>query len=73
MRGLILDQAKVLGMTCAVIDLELPDLSRAQELFMCNSLIGIWPVRRLQEWMDYSAPGPKTAQLIAAVEQARKS
>ncbi len=73
MRGLILDQAQTLGISCGIIDLELSDLSHTQEMFMCNSVIGIWPVQQLQEWMKYSVIGPQTTRLVAAVEQARKT
>ena len=41
-------------------------LIAANEAFVCNSLIGIWPLRALdaQEW---SAPGPVTADLMQAL------
>ncbi|ADJ28366.1 aminodeoxychorismate lyase [Nitrosococcus watsonii] len=49
MREFILKQAFNLGLKTVVRPLMLADLKRAEELFICNSLIGIWPVRRLGE------------------------
>lgn len=62
MRGLILEIGSALGYACEIRSVNLSDLFQAQELFLCNSLIGIWPVRRLQEAV-YPAPGPLTARL----------
>ena len=73
MRDLILAQTGELGMAVQVTDLSLSDLARAQELFLCNSLIGIWPVRCLQGLADYPAPGPYTASLMSAIAEARVS
>ena len=46
-RQKILAQAQSLGMPQVVRRVELPELYRAQEMFFCNSLTGIWPVRAL--------------------------
>jgi 4-amino-4-deoxychorismate lyase len=48
MRGVVLDIAKRIGLACAERDIDLDDLDRADELFLTNSLIGIWPVRTLE-------------------------
>jgi 4-amino-4-deoxychorismate lyase len=49
MREFILGQASALGVKVAVRSLTLADIKRAEELFVCNSLIGLWPVRYLEE------------------------
>ncbi|MDA1107029.1 MAG: aminodeoxychorismate lyase [Proteobacteria bacterium] len=43
-RGLIMEQP---GVECAVTDLTLSDMQNADEVFLCNSVIGVWPVREL--------------------------
>ncbi len=43
------------------------EVESAEELFICNSLIGIWPITRLGE-RRYT-PGPFTAKLQAALQQ----
>ena len=61
MREFILEQAIALGMGVAVRALTLADLKQAEELFVCNSLIGLWPVRRFEQ---YGYPlGPLTLRL----------
>ncbi|MDD0843270.1 aminodeoxychorismate lyase [Pseudomonas sp. Gutcm_11s] len=49
MRAEVLAQAERLGLVCEVRDLGLDELYAADEVFLCNSLYGIWPVRELQE------------------------
>jgi len=44
MRGLLLELAGHAGIACAVRDVALEELQQAEELFVCNSLAGIWPV-----------------------------
>jgi len=67
MRRFIRDQlAPGLGMTVLERNLELADLARARELFVCNSVFGIWPVTRLApDGCDYPI-GPVTLQLQSA-------
>ena len=48
MRRFILDTlAPKVGISVVERDLTMEDLGRARELFMCNSVFGIWPVIRL--------------------------
>lgn len=47
MREEILEQAQRLGIHCAVRDIDYAELLAADEVFLCNSLYGIWPVREL--------------------------
>ncbi|MBS7661202.1 aminodeoxychorismate lyase [Pseudomonas lalucatii] len=63
MRAELLAQAATLGMACEVRDLDLAELLGADEVFMCNSLYGVWPVRRLRD-RDWPV-GPLTRKLQA--------
>jgi len=48
MRGLILDEApRLLGLPSVTGRCERALLAAAQELFLCNAVVGVWPVRRL--------------------------
>ena len=70
MRGIILQCAADLGIPCSEGRLSLQDLQRADEIFLTNSIIGIWPVNRCGDW---SAPiGPLTQRLQQALEKARQ-
>src|SRR5690606_9520667 len=49
MRAEILQQARSLGLVIELRDISFEELLGADEVFLCNSLYGIWPVRALQE------------------------
>lgn len=67
MRAHVLALAAQAAIPCVVQPLSLADAAAADEMFLCNSLIGIWPVRRFQgrEWI----PGPLTRCLQQAVAE----
>lgn len=44
MRAELLDQARTLGVAVDIRDLYASDLAQADEVFLCNSVYGIWPV-----------------------------
>lgn len=44
MRSIILEQAERQSLTAEIRSLDTADLLAADEVFLCNSLIGIWPV-----------------------------
>lgn len=67
MREVVLELAAKLAVPVQECSLEVEALMSAQEVFLTNSLIGIWPVRRLAE-RDY-AVGPVTQRLAAALEK----
>lgn len=72
MRARVLDLATSMGLASE----ELPAapralLDEAEELFVTNSLIGIWPVRRLGERDFHPAPGPVTQELMKALQHPR--
>ena len=45
MRAELLARAEALGVVTTVTDISLAQLQRADEVFVCNSVYGIWPVR----------------------------
>ncbi|MCF6211174.1 MAG: aminodeoxychorismate lyase [Gammaproteobacteria bacterium] len=66
MRARVMAEAEVLGIPVNEGRLGLRDLAAADEVFLTNSVIGIWPVRQLVG-CDY-VPGPLTTHLAAAVD-----
>lgn len=67
-RDRILEIAAQLGIPTQETDLQVADFQQASEVFISNSLIGIWPVRRFMQ-QDYTV-GPITRRLRATLEQA---
>jgi 4-amino-4-deoxychorismate lyase len=63
MREAVLVRAESLGMECQQRDLALDELLEAQEIFLTNALIGIWPVARIEQ-RQYPV-GPVSLQLSA--------
>ena len=63
MRGQLLAEAARLQLACVERDFSYDELLAADEVFVCNSLYGIWPVRRLagHDW----PVGPLTRTLQA--------
>ncbi len=47
MREKIINLAGDLGIRCDIVEISQNDLLNADEMFVCNSLIGIWPVRAI--------------------------
>lgn len=68
MRDRILDAAAQLDIPHRETNLQLSDLQQASELFISNSLIGIWPVRQFRE--QRYAVGPVSRELSQALESA---
>ncbi|HHJ14396.1 MAG TPA: aminodeoxychorismate lyase [Gammaproteobacteria bacterium] len=67
MRSVLIDLAREQGMPLEITRVSRQDAARARELFICNSLIGLWPVRCLEGVGEYP-PGPVAAALGAALE-----
>ena len=63
MRRVVLENAAHAGLAARETELTLRDLQAADELFMANSLFGIWPVARLDE--RAFATGPATRRLMS--------
>jgi 4-amino-4-deoxychorismate lyase len=70
MRDKVLAQAAALGIDAVPVTRHWQDLLDADEAFVTNSLIGIWPLRALQQ-RNWTAPGPVTAALDAALRHPR--
>jgi len=65
MRRVVMEQARLCGMDCVKVDIEPGNLRQAEEIFLTNSLIGIWPVSRLED--TELAIGSVTRRLMAAL------
>ena len=66
LREVVLELAAGLAVPAQECSLQIEDLMSSQELFLTNSVMGIWPVRRL---MDRAfTVGPVTQRLVAALE-----
>lgn len=65
MRAEVLAQAERSGITCEVRDISFAELQAADEVFLCNSLYGIWPVRELA--VCVWPAGPLTRKLQALI------
>lgn len=61
MRAFIMELAASLGIPCREGRLTLDDVRRADELLLTNSVVGVWPVRLLEN--RSKAIGPRTRQL----------
>jgi 4-amino-4-deoxychorismate lyase len=61
MRDIVLNIAQQQGLSASVRDIGKAELFQADELFLCNSLIGIWPVLAVDS--NRYAKGAVTAQL----------
>ena len=49
MRAELLERAEGIGVPLAIRDVSMAELATADEVFLCNSQFGIWPVRALDE------------------------
>jgi 4-amino-4-deoxychorismate lyase len=49
MRRYILEKAAQVGLPICIGKLTIPELEEAEEVFVCNSVIGVWPVNRIGE------------------------
>ncbi len=49
MRAAVLERAALLGLECRVETVKAEHLERTQEIFLTNCLIGLWPVRRVEQ------------------------
>lgn len=66
MREEVLEQARQAGVSTQIGDLSLEQLYRADEVFVCNSLYGIWPVRQLDARVWPVGPLTRKLQRLVA-------
>ena len=64
MREKVIKIASLNGIDCETGLISPDEVRHAQEAFMSNSLIGLWPVRRIGD-KSFAAPGPVTKKLQA--------
>ncbi|MDZ3990571.1 Branched-chain-amino-acid aminotransferase [Pseudomonas sp. Teo4] len=65
MRGALLEQAQALAIPVQVRDLAFDELQQADEVFVCNSVYGVWPVCGIPALNLNWSPGPLTRKLQA--------
>jgi 4-amino-4-deoxychorismate lyase len=70
MRNKIIMLGKTMQVATSVVKAPLSALQEADEAFVCNSLIGIWPLRRF-EGREWQAPGEITQKLAKALQHPR--
>jgi 4-amino-4-deoxychorismate lyase len=68
MRELVLERASALSTGSRVAGLKRQDILDADEMFLTNSLVGVWPVRRVES-REYPV-GPVTRRIQEAVRDA---
>ncbi|MBI5040528.1 MAG: aminodeoxychorismate lyase [Gammaproteobacteria bacterium] len=73
MRAVVVEFATMAGIDCEERVVSLDELYAAEELFLTNSLIGIWPIQELDNSREHwrAAPGPVTRTLQAAFHRLR--
>ncbi len=67
MRDKVMETASALKQPCEVAECSWESLDSAEEVFVTNSLIGLWPVRVLGA-KTWTAPGPVTRRLMEAIK-----
>lgn len=65
MRRAVLETARALGVPAAERELSLTDVLAADELFMTNALVGVWPIAVIDE--HRFAVGPVTRRLMTSL------
>lgn len=70
MREKVIEAARAMQQPCEVTECSWEILDSADEVFVTNSLIGIWPVRALGD-KTWAAPGPVTRRLTEAIKHPR--
>ena len=64
MRAQIVARLTAGGVSCDAVDVAPGVVADSDECFVCNSLIGVWPVRSIDGFAVKSVPGPLTAVLM---------
>ena len=61
-RERVLDAALQHGMTCHIRDIGWPEFLAAAEIFLVNSVFGVWPVRQIDEQSRSTGPVVRSVQ-----------
>ena len=72
MREVVMELAADMGLACSEDILHRDEVAGIDEMFLTNSLIGIWPVRSFDDWQA-AAPGPITHALQQRLRQLRQT
>lgn len=72
MRKAVLDQAENLSVRTYIDDFTPADIFQADEVFLTNSLIGIWPIKKIlsEETINFDQPKTITTKLINKIREA---
>lgn len=70
MRNKIMQRCRVNHLNVSEATMSYEALHKADEVFICNSLLGIWPVRQFENHI-WQAPGPMTLKLQDALNHPR--
>lgn len=62
MRARVIEAARSLGLNTDVVEVPFDQLLQAREAFICNSVIGLWPLRRVDAH-DFGTPGSLALRL----------
>ena len=78
MRGWVLACARAAGIPAAITALTLDTVTAADEVFVCNSVIGLWPVRKISDLSDitecsFQVNGPITLGIMAKLRDSAAS
>jgi 4-amino-4-deoxychorismate lyase len=68
MRSVVLDATRQLKLQCDIGPIARADVAAAAEIFLSNSLIGVWPVRQIDD-TEYTI-GPITRHIQEAIREA---
>jgi len=72
MRGMVMDVARQQNVCCVTGHFTVRDLAAADEVFLTNSIIGIWPVCRIDA-VEYASPGEITLLLQERINKTTTS
>ncbi len=70
-RERIRDLARESGVPCVIRDCHFTELEQAEEVFLANSLIGLWPVRQFGDRLWLPGPVTRGLQALVAADDAR--
>lgn len=70
-RERVLDLARDEGIACEIRDMGFDEFARADEAFLTNSLIGIWPVVAFDDWRRPAGPVTRRLQRLLEDDDAR--
>jgi 4-amino-4-deoxychorismate lyase len=70
-RERIIDLAREAGLDCEIRDVPIDELHHADEVFLTNSVIGLWPVVALDDRRWKPGPLARRMQILVGEEDAR--